>query len=206
MGFAGCDNLDPPGAWAVNLHQLTVFRAVVDSGTFSKAAAELRLAQSAVSYHIKALEEEIGAPLFSRVKTKVFLTEKGSRLREHTEIIFRAVADAERELCDAHSAAELQFGLGVSSLSEQLPEYIKHLQEIRPDVRFQLSMGSTPRIIELLRAGSIHLGVISLPIHEAGIRTITLFSEEEEMLVVTHPASPLTEFPEVTPPTAADPL
>jgi DNA-binding transcriptional LysR family regulator len=84
-------------------------------------------------------------------------------------------------------------------LSEQLPEYIKHLQEIRPDVRFQLSMGSTPRILELLRAGSINLGVISLPIHEAGIHTVTLFAEEEEMLVVTHPGSSLAESSEISP-------
>jgi DNA-binding transcriptional LysR family regulator len=184
----------------VNLHQLAVFRAVVNTGSFSKAAEELQLAQSAVSYHIKALEGEIGAPLFSRVKTRVFLTEKGNRLNKHTGKIFQAVADAERELCDAPAGAELQFGLGVSSLSEQLPEYIKHLQEIRPGVRFQLSMGSTPRIIELLRAGSVNLGVISLPIQETDIHTITLFSEEEEMLVVTHPASPLAECHEISPP------
>jgi DNA-binding transcriptional LysR family regulator len=102
-------------------------------------------------------------------------------------------------LCGPTGAAELHFGLGVSSLSEQLPAYVKHLQEVRPGVRFQLSMGSTPRIIELLRAGSVNLGVISLPIHEADIRTITLFSEEEEMLVVTDAGSPLTEFTEVSP-------
>lgn len=163
----------------------------------------MRLAQSAVSYHIKALEGEIGAPLFSRVKTKVFLTEKGSRLREHTEKIFQTVADAEKELCGPHDSAELHFGLGVSSLSEQLPAYIKHLQEMRQGVRFQLAMGSTPRIIELLRSGSVHLGVISLPVHENDIRTITLFAEEEEMLVVTHPGSSLAGSSEISPPMLA---
>jgi DNA-binding transcriptional LysR family regulator len=183
----------------MNLHQLTVFRAVVNTGSFSKAATELRLAQSAVSYHIKALEGEIGAPLFSRLKTKIFLTEKGNRLREHTEKIFQAVAEAERELCHQRGAAELLFGLGVSSLSEQLPAYVKHLQEIHPGVRFQLAMGSTPRIIELLRTGGANLGVISLPIHDADIRTITLFSEEEEMLVVTPTSSPLGACEEISP-------
>jgi DNA-binding transcriptional LysR family regulator len=187
----------------MNLHQLAVFRAVVNAGSFSKAATELRLAQSAVSYHIKALEGEIGAPLFARVKTRVFLTEKGSRLREHTEKIFLAVADAERELCGSQDSAELHFGLGVSSLSEQLPAYVKHLQEIRPGVRFQLAMGSTPRIIELLRTGSVHLGVISLPVHESDIRTTTLFAEEEEMLVVTHPGSALAQASEIAPPMLA---
>src|SRR5262245_26702373 len=184
----------------MNLHQLQVFRAVVETGSFSRAATQLRLAQSAVSYHIKALESEIGSPLFSRVRTKVFLTEKGNRLRDHTEKIFQAVAAAERDLCGETSVgAELQFGLGVSSLSDQLPEYVRHLREIHPGVRFQLAMGSTPRMIELLRAGSVDLGVISLPIHEPDIRTITLFSEEEEMLVVVHWRSPLVKFAEISP-------
>src|SRR5262249_28525841 len=133
-------------------------------------------------------------------KTRVFLTEKGNRLREHTDKIFQAVADAERDLSASRDAEELRFGLGVSSLSEQLSAYVKHLQEVRPGVRFQLAMGSTPRIIELLRSGGVNLGVIHLPIHEIDIRTFPLFSEEEEMLVVTQAGSPLLgECTEISP-------
>lgn len=183
----------------MNLHQLTVFRAVVEAGGFSAAAADLRLAQSAVSYHIKALEKEIGEPLFARIRTRVFLTEKGKLLRGHTEKIFQAMAEAERDLCGTYSQAELRFGLGVSSLSECLPAYVKQLQQAWPGVRFRLAAGSTPQIVELLRANCADLGIVTLPIQEPNIQTTPLFYEEEEMLVVTNRESPLARRSEISP-------
>ena len=55
----------------MNLHQLYVFKVVVESGSFSKTASEMRIAQSAISYHIKMLEAEIGEPLFFRSRAHV---------------------------------------------------------------------------------------------------------------------------------------
>jgi DNA-binding transcriptional LysR family regulator len=102
----------------MNLHQLNVFKAIVETGSFSRAALQPHIAQSAVSYHVKALEAEIGEPLFLRVKTKVFLTEKGRRLRDHVEKIFQAVVEAQVDLCARARTPgdELHFGLGVSAL------------------------------------------------------------------------------------------
>jgi len=105
----------------MNLHQLNVFKAIVEAGSFSKAALQMHIAQSAVSYHVKALETEIGDPLFLRVKTKVFLTEKGRKLRAHVDKIFQAVVEAQVDVCACArtTGGELHFGLGVSSLSNQ---------------------------------------------------------------------------------------
>jgi len=185
----------------MNLHQLSVFRAIIETGSFSRAAQQQRIAQSAVSYHVKALEREIGRPLFLRTKNRVSLTEKGLKLWEHVERIFRAVDEAEREVCDPAPAegGELHFGLGVSSLSEQLPAFAGELRELCPAICFHVVMGSTPQIVALLLAGSLDLGVVTLPIPDADVVTTRLFYEEEEMLVVVAKNHPLAARPELRP-------
>jgi DNA-binding transcriptional LysR family regulator len=185
----------------MNLHQLGVFRAIVESGSFSRAAAHQHIAQSAVSYHIKALEGEVGRPLFLRNKGRVSLTETGHKLWDHVEKIFNAVDEAQRELCRAvpQEEGELHFGLGVSSLSEQLPAFARELREICPGVCFHIVMGSTPQIIDLLRASSLDLGIITLPISESDVLTTPLFYEEEEMLVAVSRDHPLADRAELCP-------
>ena len=185
----------------MNLHQLNVFKAIVETGSFSKAALQLHIAQSAVSYHVKALETEIREPLFLRVKTKVFLTEKGRKLRDHVDKIFQAVVEAQVDLCAGARTpgVELHFGLGVSSLSDQLPEFIKHVKALCPDVCFRVVMGSTPQVLELLRAKSVDLGIVSLPVQDTDIAIQPLFYEEEDMLVVVSKTSPLATQQELSP-------
>jgi DNA-binding transcriptional LysR family regulator len=184
----------------MNLHQLGVFRAILETGSFSKAALELRIAQSAVSYHVKLLEEEIGQPLFTRSKGRALPTEKGHQLWKHADRIFATVAEAERELRSPVESpwTELHFGLGVSSLTPQLPLLLKHLREIYPTIIFHLVMGSTPQIIEHLRAGRAEIGVVSLPVPDDDILTAPLFYEQGRMFVVVPAASPLAARTEIT--------
>lgn len=185
----------------MNLHQLNVFRAIVETGSFSKAAADLRIAQSAVSYHIKLLEAEVGDPLFLRVKTRVYLTETGKVLWKHVEKIFQAVEAAKKAIMDMGQgrSGELHFGLGVSSLSDQLPGFLRHVKEICPRVSFNVVMGSSPQILESIRANKLDLGIVSLPVESSDYATHSLFYEEEEMVVITRKESPQATKTEITP-------
>ena len=185
----------------MNLHQLSVFRAIVETGSFSRAAAQQRIAQSAVSYHVKALEGEVGRPLFLRHRGRVSLTEAGNKLWDHVEKIFNAVDEAQRELCQSapQEEGELHFGLGVSSLSDQLPAFARELREICPGICFHVVMGSTPQIVGLLRASSLDLGIVTLPIADKDVLTAPLFYEEEEMLVVVSADHPLAGGAELCP-------
>ena len=185
----------------MNLHQLSVFRAIVEKGSFSRAASHLRIAQSAVSYHVKALEQEIDKPLFLRYKTQVLLTEKGRRLKEHVDKIFDAVDAARLDLCGDTSDAgcELHLGLGVSSLTDRLPLFAQQLRAACPKICFNVAIGSTPQIINLLKTKALDLGVVSLPVTEPEVETIPLFYEEEEMVVVISNGHSLAERAELTP-------
>src|SRR3712207_9451901 len=76
---------------SVSLDQLRVFMAVVEEGSFSGAARRFGRAQSAVSYTIATLEQQLGVELFDRTGYRPKLTQAGEVLRgEITEIVSRA--------------------------------------------------------------------------------------------------------------------
>jgi LysR family transcriptional regulator, glycine cleavage system transcriptional activator len=72
------------------LHAVRVFDAVARLGSFTKAAAELNMTQSAVSYQVNVLERFVGAPLFARQARGVALNEKGAAV---APMVRRALAD-----------------------------------------------------------------------------------------------------------------
>lgn len=76
------------------LTALRVFEAVARLGSFTKAAEELAMTQSAASYQIKMLEERAGAPLFVRGTRRIDLTETGEMLAPEATKALSALADA----------------------------------------------------------------------------------------------------------------
>ena len=71
----------------MDLWQLRTFRVVAETLNFTRAAEQLNLTQSAVSHQIKALETELGEPLFIRAKRGVRLSEPGKLVLEHAQRI-----------------------------------------------------------------------------------------------------------------------
>ncbi|QRM56366.1 LysR substrate-binding domain-containing protein [Sinorhizobium sp. BG8] len=76
------------------LNALRVFEAVARLGSFTKAGEELGMTQTAVSYQIKLLEENIGEPLFLRLPRQIALTDKGERLAPKVTQGFSLLAEA----------------------------------------------------------------------------------------------------------------
>src|SRR5262245_46226971 len=71
----------------MEISQLRTFRTVAETLNFTRAAERLHLTQSAVSHQIKALEEELGEPLFIRAKRGVKLSQAGKAALEYVERI-----------------------------------------------------------------------------------------------------------------------
>lgn len=74
----------------LNYHHLRYFRAVANDGNLTRAAARLRVSQSALSLQIRNLEDSLGHALFTRAHRRLTLTETGRLVLEYAETIFRA--------------------------------------------------------------------------------------------------------------------
>jgi DNA-binding transcriptional LysR family regulator len=76
----------------VDTRLLNTFTTLARTGSFTTTAAELHLAQSTVTVHIRTLERELGTRLFDRLPTGTLLTEYGRGLLERAEDVLDAVA------------------------------------------------------------------------------------------------------------------
>ncbi len=75
----------------MEIHQLEYFIAIVETGSFSRAAERCSVAQPSLSQQIKKLESEIGQQLFDRLGRTVVLTEAGRRLVPKAQAILEEV-------------------------------------------------------------------------------------------------------------------
>src|SRR3954462_14882982 len=94
-------------ALPMTVQQLQYFLAAAEHGSFSRAAAELHLAQPSLSEQVRRLEAEFGVALFSRVGRGLALTEAGRVLRPHAE---RTLAEAEAARASVIDVRQLRGG------------------------------------------------------------------------------------------------
>ena len=80
----------------MDLRELRYFRAIAECGTFSRAAAQLNVAQPALSRQVKKLEHELGVELLRRTSRGVVPTEAGQALLQRTTMLEQEVDAARR--------------------------------------------------------------------------------------------------------------
>jgi hypothetical protein len=139
---------------------LQTFAAVCDSGGFTKAAHAVNLTQSAVSLHIKRLEEQVGAQLVMRNARGVMLTEQGEVLLSYARRILALHKEAENRLT-GHDEGLVRIGVidffDIGSLSSLLAQFARDY----PAIRLQIEFGIGPPLLELLDQSDLDIAIVS---------------------------------------------
>jgi LysR family nitrogen assimilation transcriptional regulator len=105
----------------MNLRQLRYFVAIADAGSFTSAALVLHVAQSALSRHMKLLEDTLGGELFERGTRGVVLTESGQALLTEARMVLARVEDIRTDISAMHGEVRGTVKLAMpSSLSHLL--------------------------------------------------------------------------------------
>jgi DNA-binding transcriptional LysR family regulator len=161
----------------MELRQLRTLQAIAEARSFTRAAERVHLTQAAVSAQIKALEEEAGAALFARVNKKVYLTEAGELLLERAGRILREHDAALEELTSLRRAGRGRLRIGTASTMagfHPLPEILARIKREYPAARLALRRGTSAEIVAQILSSDLDLGLVSLPVEVADIRTEVL--------------------------------
>ena len=149
----------------IDSRQLLAFATLARRGSFTLAAKDLFLTQSAVSHAIKALETELDTRLFDRVGKRALLTQAGEQLLRHAERILREMSDARAGLEELHNWGHGRLRVGASPTACQhfLPTVLREFKQSFPRCLIKIEPGDHPRQLELLRANSVDLAVTLEP-------------------------------------------
>jgi DNA-binding transcriptional LysR family regulator len=180
--------------------RLTVFKSVVDLGGFNLAAARLGIAQPSVGAHIKALEQQIGQPLFHRHRgSKPKLTKAGERVYAFAVDVLQKSAETTQALASMRKAAAQEIVIGAQRdiATQFLPERLATFARKHPGVRMVTRIGTIEEMIELVRSQVVHLGLLLASGPIAGIRSEVL--AHEPLTLVVSPQHPLAARAAVLP-------
>ena len=147
----------------MEIHQLRYFVAVAEEGSFSRAAAKVRVAQPSLSQQIRKLEAEVGQPLFDRLPRSVVLTEAGRCLIEFARQILASIEDARR--CVGELKGEISGRLAVGAIPTiapyVLPTLVRNFQEHYPQVTLEVVEDVTDGITRRIEAGELDVALAS---------------------------------------------
>ncbi|GAA3420885.1 LysR family transcriptional regulator [Streptosporangium vulgare] len=174
----------------MQLQQLAYFVAVAEARHFTQAAEGMRVAQPSLSKQIKALEAELGAPLFSRARGNVTLTPAGEAL---LPLARRMLADAETARSEVGELAGLRRGrvrLGAtpSLCAGLLADALARFHHAYPGIELFVEEGGSRDLVRTLARGQLDLALIIMPLHSDDPALVT---EEilRENLVVASPSA-----------------
>ena len=177
-----------------DLRRLRYFIAVAEFGSVTRAAAELHVAQPAMSLQMRLLEEEFGREIFARGPQGVRLTEFGNRLAEESRSLLADVR-ARRERLQASSSEPqglVTIGFAQTLSSVLVLPLLDLATERFPRVSLRIREVMSGDIPALIRAESVDF-VFSYAIASgAGIQSISLFSED--LFVVGNHSSAVRYF------------
>ncbi|MEV7422250.1 LysR substrate-binding domain-containing protein [Streptomyces sp. NPDC091212] len=159
----------------LDLRKLRYFVAVADQLHFSRAADELHIAQPALSRQIRALEQDLGASLFTRDRHGVALTDAGRQLlADAGPLLASAHAVRHRVTVAARGSQRLVVGFraGIAVIPAARAFETRH-----PDVVVDVQRIEWGDQATMLLDGRIDIGYVRLPIDEAGLRVAPLYTE-----------------------------
>lgn len=184
--------MDPAG---FSLEQLRTFTAVVDEGSFSGAGRRLRRGQSAITYLIQRLEDQVGAKLFDRSGYRARLTEAGRALLPRAQRVLEAATAFQLQARAMTQGVEPELAIVVDAMfpMRDLFATLTEFEAAFPTVQTRLlveSMGST---LDAVLDGTADIGfVISFPPYLDHVTSHAL--SDIELIRVAAPGHPLASL------------
>lgn len=162
-----------------SLSQLEYIVAVDKHRHFGKAADACHVTQPTLSMQIQKVEEEIGYPLFDRLKKPVVPTAKGQRFISQAKILLHEhhkLLDLSRNQ-SGELSGEFRLGVIPTVAPYLLPLFIESFSKSYPKIHLFIDELKTDTILKMLAEDALDAGILATPLHEPGLKERPLFYE-----------------------------
>ncbi|MEO3872614.1 LysR family transcriptional regulator [Nonomuraea sp. B12E4] len=176
----------------MQLQQLAYFVAVAEARHFTQAAERMGVAQPSLSKQVKALESDLGAPLFSRARGNVTLTAAGEAL---LPLARRMLADADTARQEVAELAGLRRGrvrLGAtpSLCAGLLADALARFHRAYPGIELLVEEGGSRDLVRALARGQLDMSLIIMPLQSDDPSLVTREILKENLVVVSPSHAP----------------
>lgn len=170
----------------MDTRKLAYFVKIVDSGSITKAAAALHVAQPALSQQVSALETELKQRLLIRSKQGVQPTAAGHTLYRHAQTILRLVEQARQDVASSGAAPAGRVSIAIapySMASSLTPRIISEVARRYPDIVLHLTEIYGGVLSEAIKNGRLDMALIYEPGPIRGVQFTTMIVEDLHLVV-----------------------
>jgi len=169
----------------IELYQLKYFLAIVETGSFTKAAERVYVTQPTLSAGIKKLETNLGTRLFDRSARRVFLTENGTRFVERAKAVMHQLNLAETAMRAQDTPKLLRLGILMTIPSVSIGHILRPFQRQEAGLVTELFEGTEQEIQNRMDEGRIDLALTILR-PSGKNKTIPLYRETYSLAMASH--------------------
>jgi DNA-binding transcriptional LysR family regulator len=176
----------------MEVRQLQIFRILAEELNFTRTAEMVHTVQSNVTAQIRALEEELGVPLFDRLGRRVTLTDAGRRFQPFAENALAAMEQGQRVIqAGSEPSGPLRIGSPESILTYRLPPILRTFRQRYPLVQLSFLPHLNQALVAELESGKLDMAIcMSDTLSNPALLSVPL--RIETILLLAHAGHPLT--------------
>jgi DNA-binding transcriptional LysR family regulator len=183
----------------ITLIQLHTFVAVARQRHFTRAAAELNVAQSSVSYQVREIERMWKVRLVEVIGRRVYLTDAGERLFARATSLLNDLEDVEREIRDygAGVLGRLRLGATHTVGGYALPSVLAAFRAARPHLELRVHIDNMHAVEQMLLDRTVDLGIVEWPVQSRALLSQPL--RRDAMVLIAPPDHQLVKRGSIKP-------
>jgi DNA-binding transcriptional LysR family regulator len=177
----------------MQVESFRVFRDLVESQSFSKAAQMNKITQSAVSQQIRAIEERFHVPLIERSSKRFALTREGDLLYQTSREVITHYDSLHHQLNEMRNivSGNIRLATVYSIGLHELPPYLKKFLIEFPNVNVHVEYRRSNQVYEEVMSGTSDLGLVAFPTNKKNLKVEHF--KKDRLVVICSPNHPLAK-------------
>jgi LysR family transcriptional regulator, transcriptional activator of the cysJI operon len=181
----------------MDIRHLKIFLAIYETGTTTAASSKLMIAQPSISYALSELEKHYGVQLFERFAKRLRVTDEGEYLYNYARHVIDLFDSMEENVRELGEGGILRIGSSITIGNNLLPNYIKQLKRMHPQIKVTVIIENTSTIEKLILANQIDIGLIEGNMNSQYIINHPFM--EDQLVMICSPEHPYAKHKLIAP-------